>query len=164
MKDSKDTKKDIGGQKEDHLAPTKIEEHKPVKGSEKSSGLSHAELENQFELHKRIGHLMEGQHVVQDIKARYQSEVVKIDALRTKEDINYSMGVRSDLPHAPHEAIRYSRGMADQGKRDEVNKELDDSYSAGNNLSKEFEAQQSTPKTVKTDFQKARDKGNDREM
>ncbi|MEP1782125.1 hypothetical protein [Reichenbachiella sp.] len=163
MKNSASKKPIKSSQKADHLAPTKITTPKPIKGPEKSQNLTHGEVKSRLEVYGRVGHLMNRHNVVQDIKERYQSQITKVEAVRTKADINYSMGVRSGLPHASHETIRNAREMADQKFRNGITKEMGQRYKQGENLTKQFKQQQPTSKKLKSEFQKNKNKGMGRE-
>ena len=163
MKDSKQKQPVKDQQKQDHLSPTKIEKSKPVKGPEKSKNLTHGEVQNRLEVYGRIGDLMHQHNVVQDVKERYQNEISKVGAVRTQADINYSMGIRSGLPHASYETLRSAREMEDQNFRDGVTKEAKARYQEKENLTKRFREQQPSPKDLKQEYQKAKNKGMDRE-
>ena len=150
-------------QREDHLAPTKIEISKPIKGTERNENLTHGEVQNKLEVYGRIGHLMHQHNVVQDIKERYQNEIGKVAAVRTQADINYSMGIRSGLPHASYETLRNTREMTDQNFRDVITKEAKARYQEKDNLTKRFSEQRPYEKGLRQDFTENRNKGMDRE-
>ncbi len=150
--------------KEDHLAPTKIQQdNKPDKDQGKDANLTHRELESRLDLYSRIGGQKDQYFKVQAIKQKYGKEVKEIEARRTKADIYYSHGIRRGLPHAHHDTIKYDREQTDQKLRNKITQEAKSYYSKNNSLSKSFQDSKVPKEGVKQVFDKARDKGTDRE-
>lgn len=145
--------------KQDHLSPTKIKEPKPVKGPEKSKNLTHGEVQNRLKVYDRVGHLMHQHNVVQDIKERYQSTVQTKQQTYTKQDINYSAGVRKGLPHTSYETMRTSREVQDQNFRNTITKEAKERYREKDNLTKKFNDLQPSAKQLRQNFSQAKQKG-----
>ncbi|MDN5215047.1 hypothetical protein QQ020_23400 [Fulvivirgaceae bacterium BMA12] len=150
--------------KEDHLAPTNIgQDNKPDKDQGKGANLTHGELQNRLNLYSRIGGQMEQSFKVQAIKQKYLKEIKEKEVNRSKSDIHYGQGIRTGLPHTRHEILRDQRDRSDQKLRDDVAKEAKSYYSQNNSLSKYFRDYKHQKEGMNRAFEKARDKGIDRE-
>ena len=150
--------------KEDHLAPTGIEQNNnPANDHEPGANLTHGELQHRLDLYSRIGGNMDQYFKVQAIKQKYLEEIKEKEASRSKSDVHYGQGIRSGLPHMRHEAIKEMRDRSDQPFRDEVAKEAKSYYSENNSLSKYFKENKPDKGVTRSMFIKTKNKGIDRE-
>lgn len=147
--------------KEDHLSPTKIEE--PKSGHVNEPNLSHDELQNRLDLYSRTNGNERTYFDVQKIKDKYEKEIRQIEGNRTKADIHYAQGIRSGLPHARYESIQITYERHDQNLRNNVAQEAKAYYQKNSSLGKAFEAGSPMPEKIKKTFDKAKNKGMDRE-
>lgn len=150
--------------KEDHLAPTSIEQdNKPDKDQSKGANLTHGGLQNRLDLYSRIGENMDQYFKVQTIIERYREQIKEIEANRSKADIYYGQGIRAGLPHTHHDIIKDTRERSDQLLRDDVASKAKSYYSENNSLSKYFREHQPPREELRQTFEKMKDKGIDRE-
>ena len=151
-------------EKEDHLAPTRIEQdNKPDKDQSKGANLTHGELQNRLDLYSRIGGQMDQYFKGQTIIKRYREQIKEIEANRSKADIHYGQGIRAGLPHTHHDIIKDTRERSDQLLRDDVASKAKSYYSENNSLSKYFREHQPQKKDIKQAFEKMKDSRIDRE-
>ncbi|MFY0601668.1 MAG: hypothetical protein JXR03_18485 [Cyclobacteriaceae bacterium] len=174
MKNANAAQQKTTPQKEDHLAPTKIEEPKPVSAPERTENLSEAELENKFQVHEHVTNQMYVRSTVASIKEKYRDEQQRRTEIRTKVGINYAMGERAGLPQARHDAIALAKEIESQHLRDATAKELTEDYKKHAPLPKLFD-EHGHPKAsaVKQEFwrshgmgkgQEEKSKGKDMDM
>tara|TARA_Y100000114_G_scaffold156111_1_gene182124 strand:- start:13935 stop:14528 length:594 start_codon:yes stop_codon:yes gene_type:complete len=98
--------------------------------------LTDAELQQKLDLYSQGG---EKQFFkIQKIKNSYLDQLKEQQNVRSKSDINFALGVRSGLPHAPYESIKRYREDLDQKFRDQVIEEARGEYRKHQNLGKEF--------------------------
>lgn len=123
--------------KEDHLAPTKIKQDNAPDGVKAEKHLSDKEVQERLDLYSKGS--PEQFFNVQKIKKKYIEKMREENAKRSQADLHYAHGRRSGLPHAPHETIKDTREMADQNFRDEIVKEAKAEYRNHENLTKQFD-------------------------
>lgn len=114
-----------------------------MEGSEKlakniriEKNLSDAELQLKLDLYSQGG---ENQFFkIQKIKKSYLNQLKQQQDLRSKSDINFALGIRAGLPHAPYDSIQRYREDSDQKLRDQIIEEAKSEYRKHENLGKEF--------------------------
>ena len=119
-----------------------------------SDGLSEQELRNKLDLYERFSKEPENSFKLQKLKNKHLKETNDSSEKRSKEAVNYSLGLRTGLPHAPYQQLKYYHEKEDQKQRDNIAREAKEEYKL-NSLSKEFdESKSSDEKKVKTTFNK----------
>lgn len=114
-----------------------------MKGSEQSKNnirieknLSDAELQYKLDLYSEGG---EKQFFkIQKLRKSYLDQVREQQDIRSKVDINYALGIRAGLPHAPYDSIKNYREEYDQKLRDQIVEEAKLEYRKHENLGKKF--------------------------
>lgn len=139
--------------KEDHLAPSNIDEHKNEKTTPKGHNLTHSELKDKLDIYASIWGSMDQYMVTQYIKANYLKEMESRENDRTQQDINYAMGVRAGLPQADFEILLNSRRQQDQHLRNEVANDAHSYYRDYSSLSWKFSQTNPNVSPLKFRFQ-----------
>lgn len=104
----------------------------------KDQKLTHQETKDQIDRYSAIGFDSDHAMELQRIKAKYEKDIDATQGKHVEQDINYSLGVRNGLPHAPHHIQQAYRDYQEQKIRDQALKEAKSYYHENNSLSKEF--------------------------
>ncbi len=156
-----EAKKPKGQDKENHLAPSKIEDYyNPVKATERKHNLSDKEVQDKLHVYSRASNRTDRFFAIQKLIEKHKSEVGKLNDNRIKQDLNYASGQRLGLQQTRHELIKEDRGWADQEKNNRVLKEGKEEYDK-NGLKKTFSHEKLG---MRHDFNIKKDKDLDMDM
>ncbi len=112
----------------DHLAPTQINEQKPISAPAQIKGLSHKEIEDKLEVYSKVGDKMDRFFTFQKSKEKFKADRQKANDNRIKQDVHYSDGERRGLQQSRHDVIKDDRDWKDQNDRDELMKKSKEEY------------------------------------
>ncbi|MEO9804808.1 MAG: hypothetical protein ABJF04_16250 [Reichenbachiella sp.] len=111
--------------KEDHLAPTKIEDyHKPISAPARRENLSHKEAQDKADVYSRVMNKKDRFFRIQKLKGKHKFDADKLNDNRLKQDVNYKAREHSDLP----QHLKDDRDWQDQNKRNQEVKKWKEEY------------------------------------
>lgn len=122
----------------DHLAPTKMEDHKPITAPEKTDNLSNREVQDKLDVYSRIGNKMERYFSFQKSKEQFKAHMDKLNDNYLKQDIYLSKTRHFGLDHSNPQIIKDDRDWKDQDMRNRFMSEQKNEYDK-DGLKKSFE-------------------------